>query len=618
MVKERISTRTIEETQNADQPQKNNLGGTSLAAYQKSLETIFAETNSTNEGLNEQTVENRQAENGFNELKTKERDSILKLFLETFRDAMVLVLLAVAAIQIVMGHAAESLIILAVLMINAGVSVVQTRKAEGSLEALKSLSAPMAKVKRAGDSLTIPAREVVVGDIVSLTAGDYVPADGRLIEAGSLKVDESMLTGESLPADKQVKNINGAVPIGDRFNMVHSGTLTVYGRGEFVVTGIANDTEIGKVANLLDNALSKQTPLQKSLEHFSKKLGVGILALSALIFGIQFIRMTGEGTADMGAGVLNAFMFAVAVAVAAIPEALQSIVTIVLSIGTKKMAKQHAIIRKLSAVETLGSTSVIATDKTGTLTQNKMTIVDHYLANGQSGAFNDQPQTWSFDEQRLMQIAVLANDASINTEGQELGDPTEVAMVAFSNKVNQPFGELRATYPREAELPFDSERKLMSTVHTIAGERLLLTKGGPDVVFGRSTKIVINGEVLPLTDELLGKIKEQNEQFSHRALRVLAFAYRPLEEKEALDFNVEHDLILVGLMAMIDPPREAVYAAVEEAKKAGIKTVMITGDHKTTARAIARDIGIADEQDLALTGQELDNLSDRELDGILE
>ena len=339
MVKERISTRTIEETQNADQPQKNNLGGTSLAAYQKSLETIFAETNSTNEGLNEQTVENRQAENGFNELKTKERDSILKLFLETFRDAMVLVLLAVAAIQIVMGHAAESLIILAVLMINAGVSVVQTRKAEGSLEALKSLSAPMAKVKRAGDSLTIPAREVVVGDIVSLTAGDYVPADGRLIEAGSLKVDESMLTGESLPADKQVKNINGAVPIGDRFNMVHSGTLTVYGRGEFVVTGIANDTEIGKVANLLDNALSKQTPLQKSLEHFSKKLGVGILALSALIFGIQFIRMTGEGTADMGAGVLNAFMFAVAVAVAAIPEALQSIVTIVLSIGTKKMAK---------------------------------------------------------------------------------------------------------------------------------------------------------------------------------------------------------------------------------------------------------------------------------------
>ena len=618
MENERIGTKTLEAKRNAGHPHKNKPGGTFLEAYQKSLETIFAETGSTREGLDEQFVETRQAERGFNELATKERDSVLKLFVETFKDAMVLVLLAVAAIQMAMGHAAESLIIFAVLMINAVVSIIQTRKAEGSLDALRSLSAPMAKVKRAGARLTIPARELVVGDIVSLDAGDYVPADGRLVEAGSLKVDEGMLTGESIPADKEVKDINGAVPIGDRSNMVHSGTLTVYGRGEFLVTGIANDTEIGKVANLLENALAKQTPLQRNLEHFSKKLGVGILVLSGLIFGIQFIRMLGEGTTDMGAGMLSAFMFAVAVAVAAIPEALQSIVTIVLSIGTKKMAKQNAIIRKLPAVETLGSTSIIATDKTGTLTQNKMTIVDHYLANGQSGTFNNQPRTWSFDEQRLMQIAVLANDASINMEGQELGDPTEIAMVAFSNKVNQPFGELRAAYPREAELPFDSERKLMSTVHTIDGERLLLTKGGPDVVFGRSTKILINGEVLPLTKELLGEIKEQNEYFSSRALRVLAFAYGPLEEKEALDFNVEHDLILVGLMAMIDPPREAVYAAVEEAKKAGIKTVMITGDHKTTARAIARDIGIADEEDLALTGQELDNLSDRELDGILE
>ena len=618
MENERMSKTIVEAKQKAVHPHKIKPEGTSLAAYQKSLDTIFVETGSTKEGLDEQAVENRQAEHGFNELATKERDSALKLFVETFKDAMVLVLLAVAAIQMAMGHAAESLIIFAVLMINSIVSIIQTRKAEGSLDALKSLSAPMAKVKRAGARLTIPARELVVGDIVSLDAGDYVPADGRLVEAGSLKVDEAMLTGESLPADKEVKNINGSVPIGDRFNMVHSGTLTVYGRGEFVVTGIAKDTEIGKVANLLENALAKQTPLQKNLEHFSKRLGVGILALSGFIFGIQFVRMMGEGTTDMGAGMLSAFMFAVAVAVAAIPEALQSIVTIVLSIGTKKMAKQNAIIRKLSAVETLGSTSIIATDKTGTLTQNKMTIVDHYLANGQPGTFNNQPETWSFDEQRLMQIAVLSNDASINTEGQELGDPTEVAMVAFSNKMNQPFGSLREAYPREAELPFDSERKLMSTVHTIESERLLLTKGGPDVVFGRSTKILIDGKVLPLTKEILDRIKQQNEHFSERALRVLAFAYRPMEANDTVDFDAEHDLILVGLMAMIDPPREAVYAAVEEAKKAGIKTVMITGDHKTTARAIARDIGIADEEDLALTGQELDNLSDRELDGILE
>ena len=618
MENERTSTNEIAAKRNAGHPHKNKPGEAFLATYQKSLETVFVETESSKEGIDEGTVKSRQAEHGFNELEEKERDSVLKLFIETFRDAMVMVLLAVATIQMVMGHAAESLIIFTVLMINAIISVIQTRKAEGSLDALKNLSAPMAKVKRAGVRLSVPARELVIGDIVSLDAGDYVPADGRLFEAGSLKVDEGMLTGESIPADKEVMDINGAVPVGDRSNMVHSGTLTVYGRGEFVVTGIAKDTEIGKVANLLENALATQTPLQKGLEHFSKKLGVGILMLSGLIFGIQFIRMIAEGTTDMGTGVLSAFMFAVAVAVAAIPEALQSIVTIVLSIGTKKMAKQSAIIRKLPAVETLGSTSIIATDKTGTLTQNKMTIVDYYLANGQSGSFNNQPQTWSSDEQRLMQVAVLANDANINMDGQELGDPTEVAMITFSNKMNQPYDELRIAYPREAELPFDSERKLMSTVHTIDEERLLLTKGGPDIVFGRSTKVLIGGEVVPLTKEILGNIQEQNEHFSDRALRVLAFAYRPLEEKETLDFDAEHDLILIGLMAMIDPPREEVYAAVAEAKKAGIKTVMITGDHKTTARAIARDIGIAEEDDLALTGQELDNLSDMDLDGILE
>ena len=618
MENERTTTKTIAAKKNAGYPHNNKPGGDSLAAYQKSLENIFAETGSTKEGLDEQSVKTKQAEHGFNELETKERDSVLKLFVETFKDAMVLVLLAVATIQMVMGHAAESLIIFAVLMINAIVSVIQTRKAEGSLDALKSLSAPMAKVKRAGMRLTVPARELVIGDIVSLDAGDYVPADGRLFEASALKVDEGMLTGESIPADKEVMDINGAVPVGDRSNMVHSGTLAVYGRGELIVTAIANDTEIGKVANLLDNALAKQTPLQKNLEHFSKNLGVGILMLSGLIFGIQFIRMMAEGTTDIGSGVLSAFMFAVAVAVAAIPEALQSIVTIVLSIGTKKMAKKHAIIRKLSAVETLGSTSIIATDKTGTLTQNKMTIVDHYLVNGQSGSFNAHPQTWSSDEQRLMQVAVLANDASINMDGHEVGDPTEVAMIAFSNKMNQPYDELRKAYPRVADLPFDSERKLMSTVHTINGEHLLLTKGGPDVVFGRSTKVLIDGEVVPLTNEILENIKEKNEHFSDRALRVLAFAYRPMEAAEALDFDAEHDLILVGLMAMIDPPREEVYGAVAEAKKAGIKTVMITGDHKTTARAIARDIGISGEDDLALTGQELDNLSDRELDAVLE
>ncbi|MEG0748592.1 MAG: cation-translocating P-type ATPase, partial [Carnobacterium sp.] len=438
------------------------------------------------------------------------------------------------------------------------------------------------------------------------------------LEAGSLKIDEGMLTGESVPADKDTESIADTVPVGDRSNMVHSGTLVVYGRGLFVITGTGNNTEIGQVANLLENAMTKQTPLQKKLDQFSKQLGIGILILSVVIFAIEAARIYFGGSSNISADMLNAFMFAVAVAVAAIPEALQSIVTIVLSMGTNKMAKRHAIIRKLPAVETLGATSVICTDKTGTLTQNKMTIVDYFLANGKSGKFNDRPDTWSFDEKRLMQIAVLANDSNINEEGQELGDPTEVAMIAFSNKVNKPYGELRTSYPREAELPFDSDRKLMSTVHTIDGERLMLSKGGPDVVFGRSTKILVDGEVLPLTEQRLKELQDQNESFSDRALRVLAFAYKPIGANQTVSFEDENELILAGIMAMIDPPREAVYGAVEEAKKAGIKTVMITGDHKTTARAIARDIGIAEEGDIALTGQELDALSEKELHAKLE
>ncbi|SFP98270.1 plasma-membrane calcium-translocating P-type ATPase [Desemzia incerta] len=586
--------------------------------YQKSTEEIFQEFEASREGLSDAEVKRRQERDGLNELKQKKRDSVLKLFLETFKDAMVIVLLIVAVIQVLLGEVTESLIIFAVLMINSILSVVQTRKAEGSLDALKNMSAPSAKVQRNGKKETIPAKELVVGDIVSLDAGDYVPADGRLIEAGSLQIEEGMLTGESVASEKDTKELSGDVPLGDRSNMVFSGTLTTYGRGLFVVTGTGNNTEMGKVASLIDDASTKQTPLQKKLDSFSKKLGVGILLLSILIFGIQAARIFFGDVADVQTELLNAFMFAVAVAVAAIPEALQSIVTIVLSVGTNKMAKKHAIIRKLPAVETLGSTSIICTDKTGTLTQNKMTIVDYFLPNGQSGEFNASPESWSTDEKRLMEIAVLANDSNINEAGQELGDPTEVAMIAFSNKLNQPYEDVRKTYPREAELPFDSDRKLMSTVHTIDGERLLLTKGGPDVVFGRSTKMLLNGEVVELTEERLKALQDQNESFSDRALRVLAFAYKPLPEGNKLSFDDENDLILAGLMAMIDPPREAVYGAVAEAKSAGIKTVMITGDHKTTARAIARDIGIFEEGDIALTGQELDALSEEELHSKLE
>ncbi|WP_211252916.1 cation-translocating P-type ATPase [Carnobacterium gallinarum] len=589
-----------------------------LEAYQKDQEQVLTELNTSMEGLQNTEAKKRQEQDGLNELQTKEKDSVLKLFLGTFKDAMVIVLLIVAAIQMILGDVMESVIIFAVLMVNSIVSVVQTKKAEGSLDALRQLSAPLAKVIRNGTKESIPAKELVVGDIVLLDAGDYVPADGRLLESGSLRVDEGMLTGESLPVEKNTEQLTGDAPVGDRRNMVFSGSMVVYGRGLFVVTAIANQTEIGKVANLLNSAEPKATPLQVKLDAFSKKLGFGILGLCILIFAIQGARIYFTQPEDMTKEILQAFMFAVAVAVAAIPEALQSIVTIVLSVGTNKMAKKHAIIRKLPAVETLGSTSVICTDKTGTLTQNKMTVVDYYLPNGQTGDFATDPTQWSASEKRLIQIAVLCNDSTINEEGQELGDPTEVALIAYSNAVNQPYQLVRSSFPREDEIPFDSDRKLMSTVHTISGERMMLTKGGPDVVFQRCSHVLLDGEVVPLTDDLLRSLSDQNEDFSNRALRVLAYAYKPVETNQQITLDDEQDLVLVGLTAMIDPPRDAVYAAIDEANKAGIHTVMITGDHKTTAKAIGRDIGLMVDGDIALTGQELDALTDQELDSKLE
>ena len=583
--------------------------------YQKEISEIMAEVQSSPEGLTQQEAAKR-LENGLNQLKEAPKKSSFALFLDTFKDAMVIVLLIVAIIQMVMGAHVESIVIFAVLLLNSVVSVIQTKKAEGSLDALKSLSAPDANVIRDGKEQSVLAKELVVGDIVILEAGDYVPADGRLIEEGSLKVDEGMLTGESTPAEKELGVIDRTAPIGDRDNMVFSGTIVTYGRGRFIVTATGNVTEIGQVAGLLESTVEHKTPLQRGLDSFSKKLSLAILVLSLIILGVQVARLfLGDGTGDMTEDLVNAFMFAVAVAVAAIPEALQSIVTIVLSIGTKQMAKRHAIIRKLPAVETLGSTSIVCTDKTGTLTQNKMTVVDYYLPNGQTGTFPDEPTTWTLPEKRLVEISVLANDAAISEDGAKLGDPTEIAFLDYSEKLNQPYRAIRQQFPRLQELPFDSDRKLMSTLHEIDGEHLLLTKGGPDIVFGRSTKVLIDDQVVPLTDEIRNKLQHQNEEFSKRALRVLAFAYRPLTDIQSRELTLEdeNELILVGLMAMIDPPRKEVKQAVADAKSAGIKTVMITGDHKTTAVAIAQEIGISAEGDLALTGTELDALSETEL-----
>ncbi len=454
-----------------------------------------------------------------------------------------------------------------------------------------------------------------------LDAGDFVPADGRLLESGTLKVDEGMLTGESETVEKAVAVIEEEVGLGDRINMVFSGSLVTYGRGLFVVTGTAGQTEIGKIAGLLETAEAKQTPLQQKLESFSKKLGFAILALCILIFAVEASRVFfgGSDGVDLTQAILNAFMFAVAVAVAAIPEALSSIVTIVLAVGTNKMAKQHAIIRKLPAVETLGSTSVICTDKTGTLTQNKMTVVDYYLPDGTKENFPDSPENWTEGERRLIHIAVLCNDSNINEEGMELGDPTEVALIAFSNKKNKNYNEIREAFIREGEIPFDSDRKLMSTVHTFGDHKAMLTKGGPDVMFSRAKYVFKDGEEVEITDEILTELQNVNEEFSNQALRVLAYGYKRLAPEQVdISLEDEYDIVLVGLTAMIDPPREAVYGSIEEAKKAGIRTVMITGDHKTTAQAIGRDIGLMDETDFAVTGQELDAMSEQELEGKLE
>lgn len=587
--------------------------------YRRSAEESLQETGSAREGLTAAEAAARLERHGPNELQSRSATPVWRLLLDNIKDPMVIVLLAVVAIQVALGHLIESLIIFLVIVLNAVLSVVQTRKAESSLDALRQLSAPEAKVIRSGAKLTVPARELVPGDIVLLDAGDYVPADGRILESGSLKINEGMLTGESEAAEKHADAIAEEAPLGDRRNMAFSGSLVVYGRGTMVVTATALGTEIGKIAEMLESAESKSTPLQRKLEDFSKKLGVFILCLCVVIFAVEAGRVWVSAEGEfLGTSLINALMFAVAVAVAAIPEALSSIVTIVLSIGTNKMARQHAIIRRLPAVEALGSAGVICTDKTGTLTQNKMTVVDYYIPHGKQDEFPDDPAVWSEAERRLLHIAVLCNDAHINEEGQEIGDPTEVALIAFSNSRNQHYHALRERFPREAELPFDSDRKLMSTVHQFEGEYALLTKGGPDVLMDRCDRVYMGDQVQPLTEEIRERFREQNEAFSDRALRVLAYAYKPLPDKRSLGHEDERELILVGLSAMIDPPREEVYEAIEQSRRAGIRTVMITGDHKTTAQAIGRDIGLMGEGDIALTGSELDRLSEEALDQQLE
>lgn len=586
--------------------------------YKETSEQTMKYFNTSIEGLSQSEAKKRLKENGFNELREKEKVPTWKLFIDSFKDPLIIILLVAALVQVFLGEIMESIIIFIVLILNSILSVIQTKKAESSLDSLKQLSVPHAKVIRDKQKITILSKDLVEGDIVVLEAGDYVPADGRIIECQTFKVVEGMLTGESEPVLKHEDKIEEDCALGDQKNMVFSGSMVVYGRATYVVTACGMKTEIGKIADLLDNAESKSTPLQNKLDDFGKKLGMAIVILAIVIFGIEVFR---------GSNVADSFMFAIAIAVAAIPEALSSIVTIVLAKGTNTMAKKQSVVRKLPAVETLGCTSVICTDKTGTLTQNKMTVVDFYMYGVKDKVLAtnvDDSEVALDDDLGEQEIALtlastLCNDSDVTNEGIEIGDPTEVALINHANKNNIDYKAVREKCNRLNELPFDSDRKLMSTINKVDNEILMFTKGAPDVIFSRCKYALDDGEVVSINEEIINEYKKVNEEFSNKALRVLAFATKNLENEDfEPTLEDEYELTLIGLMAMVDPPREEVYDAVKEAKESGIKTVMITGDHKTTAAAIGRDIGIMEDGDLALTGQELDDLSDEELDEKLE
>ena len=575
--------------------------------YQLSAEETMKELNGSTEPLTEEQVKEHKEKYGPNELVEGKKKTVLQIFLEQYKDFLVIILIIAAIVSGFMGDAESAAVIVIVITMNAILGTVQTVKAEQSLASLKKLSGPEAKVLRGGSVVQIPSSEVTVGDTVMLDAGDYIPADGRIIECTSLKVDESALTGESLGVEKQTDIINAdEVPLGDRVNMVYSGSFVTYGRGSFVVTAIGMETEVGKIASLLKTTSEKRTPLQINLDQFGQKLSILILVFCAILFGISIFR---------GDNIGDAFLFAVALAVAAIPEALSSIVTIVLSFGTQKMAKEHAIMRKLQAVEGLGSVSIICSDKTGTLTQNKMTVEDYYVDGLRIKAedidLNDPSQS------RLLISSILCNDSS-NTDGVEIGDPTETALLNLATKLGLDPDDVKAKYPRESENPFDSDRKLMATKHTMEGIPTMVVKGAVDVLLDRMVSIQIGNEVRPITPEDRKQIEEQNQEFSRSGLRVLAFAYKVVSDELELSLDDEYDLTFLGLIAMMDPPRVESKAAVAECKRAGIRPIMITGDHKVTAAAIAKRIGILQDESEACEGAVIENMSDEELKDFVE
>ena len=576
--------------------------------YRESAENVLRDMGSSRSGLTQQQAEAVRKKAGENVLQEGTGKKAWQVFLEQFQDLLVIILIAAAGISMVSDNVESAVVIFAVILMNAVLGTVQHEKARKSLDSLKSLSSPSAKVIRNGQTLEIPSAQVVPGDLIALEAGDLAVADGRLLECHNLQVNESSLTGESLAVEKQAEAMEteGAVPLGDQFNMIFSGSLIIQGRAVMVATATGMHTEIGKIAALMNATGEKKTPLQISLDRFSGHLAAVIMGICALVFALSLYRKM---------PVLDSLMFAVALAVAAIPEALGSIVTIVQAMGTQRMARENAIIKDLKAVESLGCVSVICSDKTGTLTQNKMTV-EEVFADGELMA-PGQISMYQKAGRYLVYGFTLANDARLQGE-EGIGDPTELALLEMAVRSGADSEELRREMPRLEELPFDSERKLMSTVHMCDGQRVLFTKGAMDVILDRTGELMTKNGAIPMTPAWRQRLQEQNRAWSEKGLRVLAVAYRPLEEMECCSLEAENGYVFLGMAAMMDPPRIESRPAVLSARRAGIRPVMITGDHKITAMAIAGKIGIMEEGDLALTGPELDAMKEEELDEKLE
>lgn len=575
--------------------------------YLESSSEVFGEVKSTENGLTSEKARRRSAETGKNKLAEGKKTPLILRFLSQFADPMIIILIAAAVISAITSvlqkeFPSDVIIIMFVVIVNAILGVYQESKAEKAIEALQKMAAATTKVLRDGKVCEIPSEDLTVGDVVLLEAGDAVPADGRIFESASLKIEESALTGESVPVNKFIKAIGlegqKDVPLGDRKNMMYMGSTVVYGRGKAVITSIGMDTEMGKIAGALSSAKDEQTPLQKKLGQLSKILSFIVLGICVFMFAFDIVRALVTGTEMNLDFLLGSFMLAVSLAVAAIPEGLAAVVTVVLSIGVTNMSKKNAIIRKLTAVETLGCAQIICSDKTGTLTQNKMTVVEHYCDN----------------EKMLAEGMALCTDVNLDDDGNLVGEPTEMALVAYSMSLGMNKNELLKSAPRVGEAPFDSNRKMMSTIHKTADGILQFTKGAPDEILKHCTRIFKNGEVSPLTDADRNAVLKKNKEFADRALRVLACGYKQLScvpEDQSPD-NIENELVFCGLVGMIDPVRPEVKAAIEECRGAGIRPIMITGDHKDTAVAIALELGIIKDKSEAITGAELDDISDED------